>query len=463
MDSAQFINAFNEKFNKYKGQKIILYGLGKDTCDILRNIKDYDFCVAGNECIGTELFGYKVYDIKEATRIANICIIVANKRCVDKIFKRISKQCDNSIVILNMCGQRLRLDNSRETKKSMQTYSFYELGYNVFSEFAILFMKKIKEISEKEDAFFLFSSRDSFLLYQLLREKYHQMDIKGAYLYVSRRALSIAKIRTDKDIDIIVDDICKLTRGDLSAILQERLGISFDENSFDILQNKNDIITEECRKKVKEIVKNRREEIKKNAKSERVRYCKYIDELKIPDSKKLYFVDLYTKGTNCKAFIDITDIKCELLCLAYKDELNQAMMTEYSAIYEPISKFSSRNICRYYELLEIAFSSEEGQLKYMDEALKPVFSDGTHYPVAPLRQMQAGIKDAVKAGYIRDGWKMNSVGQADKKLEILPELSLANEKIRDGFYYTDMYAGYREINMWDTLVNNLCCEENGFS
>lgn len=482
MNSEQYAAAFEENFKQYKQEPIALYGLGKNTADILENVKGYSFCVVANEHIGEEFHGYIVKDISEAVKGCNVLIITAINRSIKAIWGRISHQCPDGMLILDMGGRNLRTRGTYDIREYLEKLiendadkrvaallsermrcndagrllleSFYDLGYLLFAPFVILMSEKIQQLARQENAIFLLSARDCFIFHSLLEKIFPQWEIQQKYLYVSRSALSVAQINSTEDIIGILEDTCRVTRGDLVAILQERLGIILEDERLKSYRGNKDEIAFECRELCHRAVLNQREQIKRNACQVRENYCRYVDNLEIPKDRKIYFVDLVTKGSNHQAFRKVTGIDCSLLCLAYRDEVGENIDGDVCSIYEYASRFSSRNLLRYYEMLEIAFSSSEGQLCGIDEQLQPQFSVGTNYAIEPITQMQQGIVDAVRAYFTGNTRRAEelSVRFVDGVLGLLDGYSDKVVALNTGFEYADDFAGHTRINMWDLLV-----------
>lgn len=467
MNSEQYAAEFERNFMKYKEEQIALYGLGKNTVDILNNIKGYSFCVVSNEHIGEEFHGYKVLSVEEAIKCCKVLIIVAINRSIKTIFNRIEILCPLDMFIFDMGGRNLR--NIAENKEEVKNFfvhqrndvigktsadSYERLGYVFFSPFVILMLEKMKQLAEQQNAFFLLSSRDCYIFHYLFENDFRHWKISQKYLYVSRRALGVSGIKTNEDIKRILTGTCGITRGDLVAILEERLGVEFADERLDAFRGNSGEICPACREICSQVVNSNLEVIKANAFEERQNYCRYVKSLDIPKDKKVFFVDLVTRGSNYRAFRDMTGIDCSLLCLAYRDELGEMSENDICSVYEYASRFSRRYLLHYYEMLEIAFSSKEGQLQSMSPEGKPIYTSNTQYVAVAVEQMQQGIVKAVNEYFQtkRDDAVEYEINLADNILGLLDGLSREKINIREGFTYTDSIMGRTRLNMWDLLI-----------
>ncbi|PQP84595.1 hypothetical protein C0Q44_08575 [Paenibacillus sp. PCH8] len=212
------------------------------------------------------------------------------------------------------------------SKGKMEIKNLYELGYYCFAGLTIKFLTWLTEKYRfNHSAVILFASRDGYLLHQLYEKiRSQQVDLglpEGIYFYISRRAVNVACIHSEKDIANIVRSVLDLSRGKLNQILGQRLGIDFDPKDEILNCELNTIQDTQDSDQIIERVLEYKQLILSNALKERVNYLKYIDlvlQNKYNDDREVYFFDLYTKGTsfhNLKKLLS----NMKLICFDVKD------------------------------------------------------------------------------------------------------------------------------------------------
>lgn len=424
-DVIEFKKNFEKNFGKWKNKTVALYGLGNSTKDILENIKGYSFIVVADVDIGEFFFGKKIYSIQEAVKNCSIVIVVALPKSVNIIYDRINGYCDN-VKILNLAGKILnKEDDSYNVKEYINQYafskedkllaeilskymkfdengkifmdSFEDLGKIVFSAIFILCLEYLNKIFLEDNAFIVFSSRDCYLFSKVYKTLFGEDFNNCIYLYTSRRALTVPNISDEADIRNILEDIGRFSRGRYDLLVSERLGTDV-RDVFENEHTTNKNITENIKKN---IILRDKEKIIKNAKLEKENYKKYLQGYDLKKHKNLYFVDLVTSGTNYRAFMKLIDRECNLVCLGYKNSTEKSNRKIFS-ILGNIDIFSSLNTAKYYQLLEIAFSSTEPQVKCFDTTGKKIFERNTMYNGEAIILMQKGILKIVKEYFDSD-------------------------------------------------------------
>lgn len=104
------ITEFKQNFSKYKDEKIAIYGLGKNTENLLNHIRDYTIIALMDEVrIGQTVFGLPVISCEEAYNMGiRKIIIIAREANVPIIYHRIFNVCSKlGIAIYDLHGNKL--------------------------------------------------------------------------------------------------------------------------------------------------------------------------------------------------------------------------------------------------------------------------------------------------------------------------------------------------------------------
>lgn len=134
------VNSFQQGFTNKRNQKIVLYGIGKNTEAILRKTKGFQFCgLMDQNTVGQTFFQQKVLSEEEVIKLHPVIVIIARESVISIIFKRIQYlYVEHGINIFNYKGEMLG--------KEQQTYQNEELPYWNVSEKDILRVIKKHDI-----------------------------------------------------------------------------------------------------------------------------------------------------------------------------------------------------------------------------------------------------------------------------------------------------------------------------
>lgn len=86
------IEEFHRNFDRFKGQKIVLYGIGRMTATLLENVKDHSFIGLMDkdaDNIGKTYFGLPVLSPEEARNQADLIMINTSGTYWNVIYRRI--------------------------------------------------------------------------------------------------------------------------------------------------------------------------------------------------------------------------------------------------------------------------------------------------------------------------------------------------------------------------------------
>lgn len=164
-------------------------------------------------------------------------------------------------------------------------------GYAAFGALFSAFMEwVIQEIKNDEIKYLLFLSREGYLFQQIFQIFCDKTDVHGIYFLASRRANSLAAVKSREDIQEILQPNYV---GKLSGLLWERLGMLLPEGIPDI-----DVMTEVDLHKIMNILTPYMDNLLLQAEKERIAYMEYIMKV-LPDyaDEKLAVVDVGYSGT----------------------------------------------------------------------------------------------------------------------------------------------------------------------
>ncbi|WP_338588693.1 hypothetical protein V6669_27305 [Paenibacillus sp. Y5S-9] len=350
------------------------------------------------------------------------------------------------------------------SKGKMEINNLYELGYYCFAGLTVKFLTWLTEKYRfNHNAVILFASRDGYLLHQLYEKiRSQQVDLglpEGIYFYISRRAVNVACIHSEKDIANIVRSVLDLSRGKLNQILGQRLGIDFDPKDEILNSELNTIQDTQESDQIIERVLEYKQLILSNALKERVNYFKYIDlvlQNKYNDDREVYFFDLFTKGTsfhNLKKLL--SDMK--LICFDVKDAPNEYIsnLDEIQRLFGDAgeARFSFQ---KFYQLFEVAYASSEGQLKCFDEKGNPQFIKSSEYNHNEIIALQRGVQDFIAdLEYLNESWYLQPInlGMVDSFSEMMDvKRTIMSPTLSKGFAYYDSFASEETMNIWENMI-----------
>ncbi|WP_221800470.1 hypothetical protein [Paenibacillus typhae] len=348
------------------------------------------------------------------------------------------------------------------SKGKLDIKSMYDLGYYCFAPITLEFAAwMFNTLKDNADSVLLFSSRDGYLLYNIYQnfrlENEHLNLPEAVYFYTSRRALTVAGIRTEEDIKAIVESVFSLSIGNLGEVLEQRLGVCFAKDT--ILNRALIAVTgDEDKTRVVARVLEYKESILKNSSIERMNFLNYIQSNSLYSYKKIFLFDLYTKGTSLIKLTQLMNREIELICYSLKDFPNDLISTRENikSLYDPNQSNSNYWFEKAYQLFEVIYSSAEGQLERFDDQLQPQFVPLSEYNYPYIKEAQAGIADFLNQLVSVDAsWFSRSINltMADSLSRLMTaKYSIISSDIHLGFTYYDSFASEKTTNIWDDII-----------
>ncbi|MGQ8873596.1 hypothetical protein [Paenibacillus sp. TSA_86.1] len=352
------------------------------------------------------------------------------------------------------------------SKGKMKIDNLYELGYYCFTALTLKFLTwLIEKHKDNSRSIVLFASRDGYFLHQLyqkIRNKYISLELPvGIYFYTSRRALTVASIYSEADIINIVRSVLTLSVGKLNKILEQRLGVTFDDQDKVLNCELINVVSNEDSTSIINRVLDYKLQILSNAQNERENYLKYINKIvgdDYSDNYRLYLFDLYTKGTSYYHLNKLLSAKVELVCFDLKDHPNEFITNSDSVhrMYKESDKLSFSFFERVYQLFEVAYASSEGQLRCFDSEGNPEFIENSEYKYNEIKTLQRGIIDFMSdLEHLDEDWYLKSINlnMTDSFAEILDvRKTVMSPTLSKGFSYYDSFASEDMMNIWENTV-----------
>ena len=264
------------------------------------------------------------------------------------------------------------LFNSPFLKKEDIENNLTEYGKKLLSPIFYTFFDWFTNNNKQEKI--LFISREGYYLKQIYEkycELFNEKQQENIYFYASRRAVTIASAKTEKDLLKLLE---LEYMGTLKSFFENRYGIALNNLNNEVISLPNDI------EKVKSIVIKNKKTILENAKKERTNYLKYINTV-CPDIKDNNYaiVDLGYSGTTQYYLSKLLGLKISGYYFALTNKkspeklgctINGCFNVDKSIIDE------NNNFYRKSLYLESFLSAPDGQLiKFKNN--KPLFKDST--------------------------------------------------------------------------------------
>lgn len=344
-----------------------------------------------------------------------------------------------------------------ENKGKLEIKNLYELGYNIFAPVMTLFLSLlIGYLKNNKNLQIIFCARDGFLikeLYELVIDRLGLEDMpKGIYFLTSRRAISVASIKSWKDIE----DIIKRTNinASLGQILQIKFGV---ESNFEDKEAKKNVSSTADKAEIINFIKKYESKILERAKEERKNYEHYIKGLHIENIEWLIF-DFVTTGTTVYYIDKMTENGKNLICFstsnmpnAYTKHLKN-IVTLFGNSYSNKSKW---NFINYYLLGECILTSPNSQLLYFKLKGEPVYS-GEKRNFSEIKEVQAGIRQYI-IDYINVNGELPNSNEglvmADNIIGLInSKYSVVNQEIKKAFISENKYENIYEQNIWDIII-----------
>lgn len=334
-----------------------------------------------------------------------------------------------------------------------------DLGYALLGPVILGYIHGLcREVLDKKVNKVLFFAREGYLLKDLfnIAKKYvpSLASVQGEYLLVSRRALSLASVECEEDIQ----ELLKLSfTGSFQRFLHHRFGIDDVNASLEEIQLPQEV------GKVIGMLKSYEEEILKKAKWERDNYLKYYHSLgEISDSRIMvsdigysgtiqYYLSKLT-GQSYDGYYFATDSKKRPLAIAGNT------MKGYYVEDDSCSECSVSNVYKYHLLLECILIAPKGQLVCVDANGEFVYTEEKNpYFTQQVERIQEGIRQYVKDFYETCGASALELPLdktfSEKMMKAAVEYGVIDKSLEACFTVEDFYVSDQEISVLGQYKN----------
>ena len=225
----------------------------------------------------------------------------------------------------------------------------------------------------------------------------------------------------------------------------------FVENQFQIdVDESFDLTVEEALEKYdKDKILNKilqyKEEILDKCLNNHNNYMKYIKEIGILDDEKIAVIDIVTHGTLIKGISDLIQQEIDLIALGTSNIPNRYIddIKRVKSIYGNINvtkdymQISLSDLSELHLLIEILYSSWDGQFLRFDENGKPLFLKDSEYDIELLKKFQLELMKLIQEIYEDFSDEINKSFALDVLNSIRGEKSIIADEMRDRFLFND--------------------------
>lgn len=314
-----------------------------------------------------------------------------------------------------------------------------DFGYAVIAPVIMGYMNHLcrKVLEQKAEKIFFFA-REGYLLkelFDIMKDMLPALSSVGSeYLYVSRRALSMASVKTWADIKELLSI---QYRGTFSDLLHTRFGMESSEGRED------SIALPEEMDKVAVRVEKYQEKILKRAEQERNNYLNYYHTKKIGKEHRIFVSDIGYSGTIQYYLSKLTGDTFDGYYFA-TDFREKPLAIEGNSIHGYYAEKDSYQGCsrsfvhRYHLLLESILIAPDGQLVCMDEEGACMFAEtGTKYYTDEIIRCQEGIKQ-----YFRDFYGICAEYALSAEIDKEFPEGLMRAAVEDGILHKDLEQSF---------------------
>ncbi len=327
--------------------------------------------------------------------------------------------------------------------------SLFDIGYLSFGPLVLNFILwLIKKSKETNITRLLFFARDGYVLVNLYRKIVNYLGIDSAeavYFLTSRRAASVAAIKTEDDITFIISNMCKTRKIKFSQLLSTAFGILPDAEDPLSEMYRYEITNEEL---VDHITKRYKDRIIMNASLERENYIKYIDSLGLSHSDTLGCVNFVGRGITQRFMAKIMERELAGFYFGREIEMSDffGSTDKCFALYEEyMSPHTSRsNLAMKFIYGEVIFSSPEEQLVNFERNGCPIFEQRPEKRnFEQIKNCHAGIERFVEDIMAFDNNIL--LGKFNNKLVdtlfglFATKSCVCSEEVKQSFVFNDYY------------------------
>ena len=319
----------------------------------------------------------------------------------------------------------------------------------------------IRRLRGHEKAVVLFASRDGFLLekiYKRVREKYPSLELpKSLYFYTSRKAMSEAICDDENGIRALCANLDQYRKVEVVEHLEKLFGVSLRENLKGYEGKRYEEID---RNQLLKDLLNIKEKIFRYANARVHNYKKYIEELDIDVCDDVYLVDLVAQGSSRYGLSKMLGKEVKLLALGTTQIPNVFIpdVGDVQSVYGMMITGVGNAVGTMFNLLEMVYGSDEGQLIGFDSEGAPLLDASTKYNHGLLEKVRDKIFTFIDS-YADEKWFLREYSNsfANDMLGILHrDYSDISKEVRGYFdFYDPLNEKTTRYNVLDDVRGDL--------
>lgn len=300
----------------------------------------------------------------------------------------------------------------------------------------------IGQLRGKGDSVVLFCARDGFFLekiYKEIREKHNELGLpESIYFYTSRKAMSTV-IPVDEDgIRTLCANLDQYRKVEVLVHLERIFGVSLRE---ELCKYQGKHFGEIDQKQLFKDILAVKSKIIRYACERRIGYRKYIESLGLDRFEDIYLVDLVAQGSSRYGLAKMCGKNVTLIALGTTAIPNAYTLDKHLAhsMFGEMITGVGNAVSTMFNLLEIIYASQEGQLVGFDIMGKQFLDDSARYNGDLLYKVQKEILTFIKS-YDDENWFMRKYSRklANDMLGILhPDYSDIADDIWKYFDFQD--------------------------
>lgn len=298
---------------------------------------------------------------------------------------------------------------------------------------------------KKNDDIILFFARDGYLLkkaYDIIIQDESLKTPKGIYFYTSRRAASVASIKSKEDIIFVLNEFCKVKKAKIGELIKRVFGIEIEGE----LANKY-YYEVESNKLQQLILDEYSDSILINAAEERVNYRKYIENLEIGEYDNFACANFVGRGITQLCMQKILEKKLDGFYFGTEYDMHRFYPKEeyplglYGNLEEPC--MTESKLIGNYLVGEMFFTAPDEQLIRFTKAGIPIFNhiSGRNYiTIEKIHEKSLEYITEMKKVYKNiDEWKINEKFIDEIYGVMIELLKQSPEDVKENFSFNDYY------------------------
>lgn len=327
-----------------------------------------------------------------------------------------------------------------------------DFSYSYIAPLMLSLIEFIQEKANNKDQI-LFLAREGYNLQKLYQDYcaiFGVKEIKNTYFLASRRAVTNATIDTEKDLELLCQ---KIFEGKIKNFFEEVLGITYQEEDFEIkLPEDYNLVIKKVKKYKKQIFA-KTELQKKN-------YLNYVNQnIKNYQKKNLCLVDLGYSGTIQYYLTKMLEQEVEGIYLTNSDTVKRyTKKSKLNFCFDITAKEKYKKVYYYSLVLEFFLSAPTGQLIGFENVGDKV--EAIYNNEVMNEEKKKNIKkiyDSVLK-YFKDIKEIQEIYELELNKDLIfqnyisiIETKVLSYEVKDLFRFIDAYNEIAEYNVFERI------------